>query len=186
MAHVVLFHSILGLRPVEHEIAAHFQRHGHTVSLPDLFGGRTTNDYDEGFAQRKEVGNQAIMAAAQAAVDSAPASAVLAGVSFGAALVSEFWLSRPDMAGALLMAGVTDWMDPRRPGFPISAHIARPDPFDDDTFFDDWVAGAGGVALNLHRYDGVGHYFLDRSLPDFGALQAQLCLDRAVAFLNTL
>ena len=186
MAHVVLFHSILGLRPVEREIAAYFQLHGHSVTLPDLFGGRVTDDYDTGFAMRRDIGTPAIMAAATAAVDSAPETAVLAGVSFGAALVSAFWSSRPRMAGALLFAGVTDWMEPRQPGFRIAAHIAEPDPFDDEAYFDDWASGADGVALELHRYAGVGHYFLDRNLPDFGAAQAQLCLTRSVAFLNGL
>jgi dienelactone hydrolase len=186
MADVVLFHSILGLRPVEHQIAAEFGKHGHTVILPDLFGGLVTDDYDVGFAHRKAVGTAAIMAAAKAAVAAAPATAVLAGVSFGASLISEFWETRPNMAGVLLIAGVTDWMTPRRVGFPVSVHIARPDPYDDEAFFADWTADGGGVALKMHRYDGVGHYFLDRSLPDYGANAAQDCLDRSVAFLNTL
>ncbi len=186
MAHIVLFHSILGLRPVEHEIAAHLERHGHSVSLPDLFGGLATDDYDVGFAHRKAVGTAAIMRAAKAAVDAAPETAVLAGVSFGAALISEFWETLPRMAGALLIAGVTDWMTPRRAGFPMSVHVARPDPFDDEAYFADWAGESDGVALDLHRYDGVGHYFLDRSLPDYGGAAAQLCLDRSVAFLNAL
>lgn len=142
MAHIVLFHSILGLRPVEHAVAAQLERHGHRVSLPDLFGGLATDDYDTGFAQRKAVGTAAILKAAKAAVDAAPETAVLAGVSFGASLISEFWGARPRMAGALLIAGVTDWMAPRRAGFPMSVHVARPDPFDDAAFFADWAGEA--------------------------------------------
>ncbi len=184
MAHVVLFHSILGLRPIEHAIAAAFEQHGHTVTLPDLFGGRKTDDYDLAFPMRREVGNDAIMAAARAAVDSAPDTAVLAGVSFGANLIGEFWDDRPKMAGALVFAGAVPWMTPRRPGFRMSVHIARPDPFDDEAYFADWAAEADGVNLELHRYDGVGHYFLDPALPDYGATAAKLCLERSIAFLN--
>jgi dienelactone hydrolase len=186
MAHVVLFHSILGLRPVEHAIAAELEKHGHTVSLPDLFGGRKTDDYAKAFPMRKEVGTAAIMAAAKAAVDNAPATAVLAGVSFGANLIGEFWDDRPRMAGALAFAGAVPWMTPRRPGFRMSVHIARPDPFDDEAYFGEWAAEANGVALELHRYDGVGHYFLDPALADFEAKAATLCLERSVAFLNSL
>lgn len=186
MAHVVLFHSILGLRPIEHDIAALFEKHGHGVSLPDLFGGRKTDDYDTAFALRKEVGDSAIMAAARAAVDSAPDRAVLAGVSFGANLIGEFWEDRPLSAGALVFAGAAPWMTPRRPGFRMSVHIARPDPFDDEAYFAEWAAEADGVTLELHRYDGVGHYFLDPALPDYGAEAAKLCLERSVAFLNSL
>ncbi len=47
-------------------------------------------------------------------------------------------------------------MEPRRLGLPISAHIARPDPFDEEQVFTDWASEAGEVALELHRYDGVG------------------------------
>ena len=186
MAHVVLFHSILGLRPAEQEIASALAAEGHTVALPDLYDGRATDDYDAGFRLKEEVGDAVIEAHARAAVEEAPDDAVLSGVSFGAFLVGRFWGERPQMPGALLFAGAAPWMTPRRPGFPVSVHVARPDPFDDETFFADWSADAGEVALDLHRYDGVGHYFLDRSLPDHDAAAAQLCLERALTFLRGL
>lgn len=186
MAHIVLFHSILGLRPVEGEIAAVFEADGHTVSLPDLFGGRAADTYEAGFAQRKEVGTEAIMERAKAAVDAAPADAVLAGVSFGAALIGEFWGDRPEMKGALLYAGITEWMDPPRPGLKVSAHIAKPDPFDDEEYFADWAAQKGEADLEMHRYENCGHYFLDPSLEDYNEEAARLCLDRSRAFLKGL
>lgn len=186
MAHVVLFHSILGLRPAEQEIASALATDGHSVSLPDLYDGRATDSYEEGFRLKEEVGDAAIEAHARAAVDEAPDDAVLSGVSFGAFLVGQFWGGRPRMPAALLFAGVAPWMTPRRSGFPVSVHIARPDPFDDEEFFTEWTAAAGEAALEMHRYDGVGHYFLDRSLPDYDAAAAELCLERARAFLRGL
>ena len=186
MAHIVLFHSILGLRAVERQIASIFEGDGHTVTLPDLFDGQSVEDYDSAFAMKKAVGNDAIMARARAAVNDAPEDAVLSGVSFGADLVGEFWEDRPHMAGALLFAGITSWMTPRRPGFKLSAHIARPDPFDDEAYFADWAAEKGEVDLQLHRYDDVGHYFLDPNISDYGADAAKLCLERCRAFLNGL
>jgi hypothetical protein len=68
----------------------------------------------------------------------------------------------------------------------VSVHLARPDPFDDEAVIADWASGAGGVALRLHRYDGAGHYFLDRTLPDYDAGAAELCLERARDFLKSL
>lgn len=186
MAHIVLFHSILGLRPVEHDIAALFERNGHSVTVPDLFDGRATDDFDAGFAIRKEVGNDAIMARATAALAASPDNAVLSGVSFGAFLIAEFWGNRPHMAGALLYAGITPWMTPPRANLPVSAHIARPDPFDDEDFFAQWAADSGETALEMHRYDGVGHYFLDPTLPGYDAAKAELCLERSLAFLARL
>lgn len=186
MPHIVLFHSILGLRPAEREIASVFEADGHTVALPDLYDGRRTDDYEDGFRIKDAVGDDAIQARARAALARAPGDAVLAGVSFGAFLVGQFWGERPGMPGALLLAGAAPWMTPRRPGFPVSAHVARPDPFDDEAFFADWAADAGGLALTLHRYDGAGHYFLDRSLPDHDAAAAGLCLERCRTFLRNL
>lgn len=167
MAHIVLLHSILGLGPAEHEIAAELEKHGHTVALPYLYDGRVTDDYDEGFRLKDEIGDQTLETRARAAIDSAPDDAVLSGVSFGAFLVGQVWSDRPRMPGALLFAGVASWMEPRRRNVPVSVHLARPDPFDDEEFFAHWASAASGAELELHRYDGVGHYFLDRSLPDY-------------------
>ena len=185
MAHIVLLHSILGLRPAERDIAAVLETDGHTVVLPDLYAGQSTDAYDEGFRLSAEIGEEVIEARARAGIDDAPDNAVLAGVSFGAFLIGRFWDERPKMAGALLLAGCAPWMTPRRP-MPVSVHVARPDPFDDEEFFEDWVAGAGEVALEVHRYDGAGHYFLDRSVPDSDAAAADLCLERARTFLRRL
>lgn len=185
MAHIVLFHSILGLRPVEGEIAAVFEADGHTVSLPDLFGGMAADNYDAGFALRKAVGTEAIMERAKAAVEVAPANAVLSGVSFGAALIGDLWGDRPEMAGALLIAGTTDWPVPRA-GMKVSAHIAKPDPFDDEAYLEGWMKEKGEAELEMHRYDGAGHYFLDPSLEDYNEAAARACLDRSRAFLKGL
>jgi dienelactone hydrolase len=186
MVYIVFFHSILGPRPAEREIATAFEEDGHTVALPDLYGGRTANGWDEGFRLSEEIGQEAISARARAALAAAPEDAVLAGVSFGAFLIGRLWGERPHMPGALLLAGPPPWMEPRRPGLPISAHIARPDPFDEEQVFTDWASEAGEIALELHRYDGVGHYFLDHSLPDYDAAAAALCLERCRAFLRRL
>lgn len=186
MATILLFHSILGLRPAEREIAASFEQDGHSVILPDLYGGETTNDYTDGFALKDRIGEREINRRAASAVAAAPEDVVLSGVSFGAFLIGQFWDDRPKSRGALFFAGGPSWMSPRRVGFPVAAHIARPDPFDDETVFEDWARTADGIALELHRYDGVGHYFLDRSLQDYDKAAANLCLERSRAFLNGL
>ncbi|MFC1459540.1 dienelactone hydrolase family protein [Microvirga arabica] len=184
MTHIVLFHSVLGLRPAEREIAAAFEADGHTVILPDLYGGRPVDSYDEGFRLNEEIGQEAIEVRARAALAEAPEDAVLAGISVGAFLIGRFWGGRPRLPGALLLAGPAPWRQPRRAGLPVSAHIARPDPFDEEQVFTDWAGEAGDIALDLHRYDGVGHYFLDRSLPDYDAAAAARCLERCRAFLR--
>ena len=186
MATVLLFHSILGLRAAEREIAARFEHGGHRVILPDLFDGRTAEGYEAGFALKDRIGDESILARAASAVAAVPEDAVLSGVSFGGFMVGRFWGDRPKAAGALLFAGIAPWMSPRRAGFPVAAHVARPDPFDDEAVFEGWATKAGDVSLELHRYDGAGHYFLDRTLPDYDERATEACMQRSLAFLGGL
>lgn len=186
MAHIVLFHSILGPRAAEQEIADNLGEEGHVVDLPDLYDGQRANSYEEGFEIKDRIGDAVLQERARKALEKAPAAAVLAGVSYGAFLIGSLWGDRPQMPAAVLIAGVAPWAPSTRSGLKVSAHIARPDPFDDEAFFAEWAADARGVQLELHRYDGVGHYFLDRSLDDYSEAAAITCLRRIKAFLRTL
>lgn len=152
MAHVVLFHSVLGLRPVEHKIAAALEEHGHVVTLPDLYDGRSATHYDAGFELKDKVGEVAIHERVLSALHAAPETAVLAGVSFGAFLLGRHWTDRPRMPGAVLIAGGAPWMEPRRAGLPVSAHIARPDPFDDEAEIMGWAQEAAARS----RWSSIG------------------------------
>ena len=186
MADIVLFHSVLGQRPAEWELAKAFAADGHHVLLPDLYDGRSTDDYDEAFRIRKEIGHDTILGRAREALTHAPEDAVLAGISYGAYLVGLLWGERPHMPAALLISGPAPWMEPRRAGLPVAAHIAEPDPYDSEDFFAEWAADAGEVAFTLHRYPGAGHYFLNSGLPDYDAAAAEHCLARMRAFLSAL
>lgn len=186
MATVLFFHSVLGLRPIESEIAAVLESDGHQVMLPDLYDGRSVDDYHGGFALKNQIGEEFINARAADAVDRSPDDVVFSGVSLGAFLIGQFWERRPKSRGAFLIAGGPPWMSPRWEGYPVSAHIARPDPFDDEVVFEEWDRAAGSVSLDLHRYDGVGHYFLDRSLQDYNQPAAELCIERFRSFLKSL
>ncbi|EYD72134.1 hypothetical protein Rumeso_04840 [Rubellimicrobium mesophilum DSM 19309] len=186
MAHILLFHSILGLRPIERDLAREWEAAGHTVTLADLYDGRTAQDYDAGFAIHGEIGPARVRARGEALAASAPEDSVLAGVSMGGDLVGHLWGQRPRCPGALLISGPAPWSPDLRPGFPVQSHIAHPDPFDGEEFFADWVARNPGAALDLRRYDGVGHYFLDPTLPDHGEQAARDCRAAMLEFLAKL
>jgi dienelactone hydrolase len=186
MAHIVLFHSILGLRSIERDLAREWEEWGHTVTLPDLYGGLRAQDYDAGFAIYRDVGGDTVRARAMSAAEALPQDAVLAGVSMGAGLVGGLWGDRLRSKGALLIAGAAPWSPELRSGIPVQSHIARPDPFDDEEFFADWVEMNPGAALDLHRYDDVGHYFLDPSLSDYGEKAARDCRAAMLEFLAGL
>jgi dienelactone hydrolase len=188
MATILLFHSVLGLRDGEAALAARFRAAGHEVVLPDLYGGQRSNDYDRGFAIRDRVGWGTMIARAQAAAAPLPPETVLAGVSLGAQVAGEVWAGRPEAAGVLLLHGPCEIPPDARPGLPVQAHLAEPEPFDDESFIADWAEGAheARVAFELYRYPGAGHYFTDASLPDHDAAAARLAVDRALELLAAL
>ena len=184
MAHVILYHSILGLRPIEEDLAREWRAAGHQVTLPDLFDGRRTDDYDEGFAQYREIGPAVVQERALAALDGVPEDAVLAGISMGAGMAAEAWARRPATRGILFLAGPADW--PEAVGAPVQMQAARPDPFDDEEVFLAWEVANLGSPLEVFRYDGVGHLFFDPAMPDYDAAAATACRERCAAFLNRL
>jgi dienelactone hydrolase len=48
MAHVILFHSALGLRPGVHSFAKQLHKAGYTVTTPDLYNDAVFEDYEAG------------------------------------------------------------------------------------------------------------------------------------------
>jgi dienelactone hydrolase len=186
MASLLLLHSVLGKRRAEETLADVLRREGHSVLVPDLYGGACTDRYDVGFKIKDGIGEPLIEARALEAVGNMPPDTVLAGVSFGAFLLGSIWGSRPKSRGAVLIAGVAPWMTPPREGLRVTAHIARPDAFDAETEFEGWIDASGSAQVELHRYDGVGHYFLDPDLPDYDEGAADLCVSRVLGFLRSL
>ena len=184
--HVILYHSVLGLRQVERKLAERWRAEGHEVTLPDLYEGRTTDDYDEAFAIYEEIGSGEILDRAEAALKGTPGDLVMAGVSMGAGLASHLASERPDMSGALLLMGVAPFEDARE-GLPMEVHAAKPDPYDAEEDFEAWKRAHDWHEAKVHRYEEAnGHYFLDPALPAYDAKSAELCLDRVSAFLKAL
>lgn len=129
MAHVVLFHSALGLRPAVHETAEVLRGHGHRVDTPDYYEGQVFDTEADGVAHRDEVGEQVLMARARAALKGVPDDAVLAGFSLGAFFAQVFAAKRPAARAAVLwhaVAAPRDWN-----GVPVQVHRYAEDPWID-------------------------------------------------------
>ena len=92
-----MLHAIHGLGPAQLAAADRLRAAGHTVSVPDLFAGRTATTVDEGFGLQAEIGWPVICARAEAAAAGLPADTVLAGFSMGAAVASHLWEKRPSV-----------------------------------------------------------------------------------------
>lgn len=193
MASVLLCHSVLGLRDLEHEAAERLRAAGHRVTTPDLYAGRTAPTIEAGFALRDAVGWDVMVARAAAAAEDLPPETVLAGFSMGAAVAAALWPERPATAGLLLLHGLVAIPEGARAGLPVQVHLAQPDPWEDEDFVGDWLGEArrARLALEVFRYPGVGHLFADRTLPGYGEPDydedaAEAMWRRALEFLGRL
>lgn len=195
MVEVVLFHSVLGLRPGVSEAAERLRAAGHTVHTPDLYRGEATfDDYKPAMAFMRAMGTDELEARTAAAVQDLPSDIVYAGFSNGGASAELLAATRPGARGALLwhagMAvaefGVSDW--PGTVG--VQVHFSRDDPFRDDEIETDPFAAdvrRSGASYEFFEYPGSGHLFTDPGLPaEYDAASAELLYRRSLAFLAGL
>lgn len=186
MTHIALFHSVLGLRPVELSAAERLRAAGHEVTTPDLYHGTTASTLDEGFAVKDRIGWAALADRASDAVRDLPADTVLAGMSMGAAMVGTLLPRRPGTAGVLLLHALTDLPATVREGLPIQLHAADPDDFAPPAAIPGWLAAAGraGADAQVFTYPHAGHFYTDASLPDHDEQAETLTWQRILEFLT--
>ena len=188
MAHIVLFHSALGLRTVEHDTAARLRDWGHRVTLPDLYTGRTANATDEGLQLMAETGWPTICQRARAALAEVPDTAVLFGISMGAGVIGDIWPERPAARAIILLHGLANIPSLVRPSTPIAVHVADPDPFAPPDEVERWQACAAVASLRttVATYPGAGHFFTDPALPDFSPSATEATWSSLAGFLELL
>src|SRR5688572_1962404 len=93
---VVLFHSVLGVRPAVRDWADQLRAAGHVVHVPDLYEGKTFDEHEEGMRHVESIGGiQTLVARTIAAAGELPANVVYAGFSNGAASAELLAATRP-------------------------------------------------------------------------------------------
>jgi dienelactone hydrolase len=192
MADVLLFHSVLGLRPGVQHFAEQLKSAGHKVTTPDLYDGEVFNSYDAGGKKWAEIGIPAMLQKAQAESENMPTGTVFAGFSNGAALAEFLAGTHPDSGGAVLMHGalpiealqITAW--PNK--VPVQLHYNKEDPMRDpknEVALEKAVKASGG-RFEGFLYDGNTHLFADPELPDYNAESAKLMVERVLRMLKFL
>lgn len=186
MAEIVVFHSVLGLRPVELGFADRLRAAGHRVTTPDLYAGATASTLEEGFALMDRIGWATITRRARDAVRELPAETVLAGVSMGTGVVQAVLPGRPATAGVLMLHAVGALPASVRAGLPVQVHVADPDPIAPPAQVAAWHAAAirAGADAEVFRYPGIGHFYTDAAGPDHDERAAALTRDRVEQFLR--
>ncbi|WP_328614848.1 dienelactone hydrolase family protein [Amycolatopsis sp. NBC_00355] len=184
MVNIVVFHSVLGLRPVELGAAERLRAAGHDVVTPDLYAGLTAATLDDGFALMDRVGWAAISRRAAEAVRDLPPSTVLLGVSMGCGVVQSVLPDRPAAAGVLLLHALAAIPASARDGLPVQVHVADPDPIAPPAEVAAWREATPGA--EVFTYPGAGHFYTDAEDPGYDEVAAALTWRRALGFLRTL
>lgn len=188
MAEVLLFHHVLGATPGVHAFAESLRAAGHTLHVPDLFGGCTFDSIEAGMAHVDEIGFGTVVERGVAAADGLPTGVVYAGFSLGVVPAQCLAQTRAGARGAILMEAcvpVAEFGDVWPADVPVQIHGMSDDPFfageGDIDAARALVEGTDGAELFV--YDGGGHLFADPASPGFDPEAAALLLDRVLAFL---
>lgn len=168
MAHILLLHSAIGLRPAVLEFAEALEQRGHTLIVPDYYDGQVFDSEPDGIDYRDRTGAKELFKRILPTVDSLPAEAALAGFSLGSAFAQTLAATRPEAAGVILMHSVSAPFG-RWPGAPVQVHRYATDPWieeadvnalrdaveAEDASFEDFVTpGSGHLFTDVHGPDG--------------------------------
>lgn len=195
MADVVLFHHVLGLTDGVREFAERLADRTHTVHTPDLYQGAIAADFDEGFAIKDGIGDEALAERAERALADLAPELVYAGISLGVMTAQRMAQSRHGARGALLYEACVpitgDWaFGPWPEGLPVQIHG-----MDDDEFFAhegdldaarELVSSLPAGIGELYTYPGHDHLFVDSSLPTYDAGATALVVERSRTFLDRI
>ena len=197
MAEVVMFHSVLGLRPGVLGAAERLRAAGHTVHMPDLFDGEVFDDIDDGMRKEEALGFREIARRTEEAVAGLPAGLVFAGFSMGIAYAEMLAASRPGALGAVLMHGaipveaLTEYFGVERwpEGVHVQVHYAADDPWVEA---EQEVAPLGadvrgaGAEFEEYVYPGSGHLFADPDLHEYDHASSEAMWERVISFLDRI
>ncbi|MCC9204211.1 dienelactone hydrolase family protein [Arthrobacter sp. zg-Y769] len=184
MANVLLFHHALGLTSGMDAFAEVLREAGHTVTVPDLYDGRTFTDLEDGVAYAQKIGMDTIEELGVSIANRFPAEMVYIGFSLGVIPAQRLAQTRPGARGAVLVSGciplgafADTWPD----GVPVQIHGMDAD----EEFVDSGdLDAAENLAAStpdadLFLYMGASHLFADISQPDYD-MDAAFTLTRLV------
>ncbi|MFD0558623.1 dienelactone hydrolase family protein [Stackebrandtia endophytica] len=186
MAHIALFHSILGRRSVEHLAVERWRRAGHEAVAVDLFDGATAAGIDDGFALIDRIGWDTVVDNGRRGLADMPDETVLAGLSMGTGVVCELLPERPGTAGILLLHAFPELPAGVTTGLRAQVHVAEPDEFARSGQLPSLRQAAedADMAMEIFRYQGAGHFYIDRDLPDYDPEATELTWRRMLTFLD--
>jgi carboxymethylenebutenolidase len=186
---VLLLHEWFGLTPSFEAYADALNHEGFTVLVPDLYDGVVAKDIDD--AERlsgaldKDRMMRMLRAAAAHLTDNWHPRLGTVGFSLGA--MASMTLAQVLPVEATVIYYGTGDANPDRWHGSLLGHFASTDEFEDLA----WVRSSfqtfsdAGIEAELQVYEGTGHWFANRDVPDaYEPAAAQLAWTRTVDFLR--
>lgn len=189
MTEVLLFHHAQGLTPGVRAFADELRGAGHTVHIPDLYGGgETFPTVAEGVAHARGIGFGTILERGRAFAEDLPSEVVYAGMSLGVMPAQMLAQTRSGSKGALLCFGTlppSEFGEAWPENVPAQIHMKEHDPEMLEGDLDEAHKLAGTVEhVELFLYPGEQHLFVDNSLPDYDKAAATVMTQRVLTFLD--
>lgn len=169
---IVLYHSVLGIRQGEKNMADLMRRLGFEVEVPDLYGGKVFDNYEEALKLFEEMGVEGLVEQAQKALAGTEGPVIFTGFSNGGALAEVMTLQSPRSVGCLLFhaalpiqeISASEW--PKE--VPVQVHYADEDPWREEGYAEEFIeqVKASGAKAAFYEYHSKGHLFTDNTLPE--------------------
>lgn len=189
MTDLVIFHHAQGLTAGVEAFAYQIGAAGHSVTVPDLYGGATFSTLEEGVAHAEEVGFEEILVAGERAVARLPHEVVYAGFSLGALVAHRLAQTRERAVGALLYhhgdVPISTFGDDWPAGVDIQIHVSEDDEFYEAEIVEEFIETVGEKSdAELFTYPGSTHLFADYTLSGYEPGSTDLVLQRTLDFLE--
>ena len=193
MIDVVIFPSVLGMRPGVHAAADRLTAAGFRPHVVDVYdGGLTFDDYDEAMAHMQSLGYDTVLTRAREAIDALdPDRMVLLGFSAGVVPAQIIAATDPRAVGCVALSSVLSVaaleLDEGWPAdVPLQFHTMDADPWLEPDQVEAIQAELGD-RVQVFSYSGTGHLFTDPSLPaEYDADAAELLWFRVEEFVRAI
>jgi len=191
---VLVAHAWWGLKPFFVDLVDRFAAEGFVTLAPDIFGdGELATTIDDAQARMDSASGAEMAARVRSAhdalmVDPARSGEAigLVGFSMGAWVGGALAATAEDVAAVVVAYGTDELKNHGTSLAAYQAHVTPADEWEPDEGVDAWVDSlrAAGRPIELHRYPGTKHWFLESDRPEYDAAMAQLFWERTVAFLH--
>lgn len=175
--HVFIYHSVLGIRNSECNLADVIRKAGLEVVIPDLYDGEVFDDYNSAMKYLTTFGEDGLEKIALEKYEeykrvNGNNPVIFAGFSNGSNIAEWMSLKNPETVGTILfhgglpvkIFGYEKW--PSR--LPIQIYYSKNDPWrlEDEEFLQEFLKqlSSSGTKLGFYEYDGDGHLFTDSEL----------------------